>query len=518
LAVEAAHRPSRAHKTVARWILIRKFIQGAALVAFLALIALSRRAAADPALTSLPLRLDPLVVLAALLSSKTLLAGSAAALSVVLLALVAGRAWCGWLCPLGTLLDLFSVKRLRSQKSPPESWRAVKYALLLIILIGALFGSLTLLILDPLTILYRSFTLAVWPAVDQVVIAVESALYPIPFLSKAVLTFDRWVRPALLPTAPVYYREAFLFGAILVSVLLLNRFAARFWCRYLCPLGGLLGLIAKFSLFRRQVDADCRQCGVCDRACPTGAIDPDRGYASDPGECTLCLDCFQSCPRSTIRLSPHFRPAPRFDYDPNRRQVLAALGIAAGGVALLGADASARHPNKFLLRPPGAVEEELMQTCVRCGACMAACPTSALQPAVTEAGLAGLWTPVIVPRLGYCDYACSACGSICPVQAIPPLALEDKRSEVIGKAYIDQNRCLAWNDLQDCIICEEMCPISNKAIHLESKEVMRDGGLVTVLLPYVERDCCIGCGICENKCPLDGESAVRVYVNSPEVF
>jgi MauM/NapG family ferredoxin protein len=518
--VRQPHRRGQLATSIDRWILIRKIVQSVALLAFLALIIISRRSAVDSSIISLPLRLDPLVVLAALLSSKTLLAGSAVALSVVLLTLVAGRAWCGWLCPLGTLLDMFSFRKLRRlQKSPPETWRTVKYGLLLVILIMALFGSLTLLILDPLTIVYRSFTLAVLPAVDQIVTAIETALYPFPFLSNAVIAFDRWARPNLLPSTPFYYRDAILFGAILAGVLLLNRFAQRFWCRYLCPLGGLLGWISKFSLFRRQVTAECRECSACNRVCPTGTIDPARGYASDPAECTLCLDCFQSCPRSTISLGAHFRPAQRFDYDPSRRQAMSALGFSALAVALLKRDAYARHPDKFLLRPPGAIEENLMQTCVRCGVCMASCPTGALQPAVTEAGVEGLWTPVVVPRMGYCSYACAACGSVCPVQAIPPIELEEKRQQVIGKAYIDQNRCLAWSDLQDCIICEEMCPISNKAIHLERTEVTREEGYtVTVLLPYVERQRCIGCGICENKCPVGGEAAIRVYLKDNQVI
>jgi polyferredoxin len=503
---------------VDRWILARKLVQGLALFAFLALIVLSRRSAASPEIISLPLRLDPLVVLAALLSSKIILTSSAVALAVILLTLVTGRTWCGWLCPLGTLLDVFSFKRLRqAKKVPPETWRTVKYMLLFIILLAAYFGNLTLLALDPLTIVYRSFTLALLPALDQIVTAVELALYPVSFLSKSVVAFDRWVRPNLLPTAPIHYRDALLFGAILTGILLLNRAASRFWCRYLCPLGGLLGLISKVSLFRRQPGADCTQCGVCDRSCPTGTIDPNRGYSSDPAECTLCLNCLKTCPRSALRLAPVLRPAAGQSYDPSRRHALAALGVSAGAVALLRRDAVAGRDHNFLLRPPGAENSNLLKSCVRCGACMAACPTSALQPAITEAGLEGLWTPVVVPRMGCCDYSCQACGSICPVQAIPPLDLAEKRMQVIGKAYIDQNRCIAWNNLEDCIICEEMCPIPTKAIHLEQTEVTSaDGTTVMVQLPHVERQRCIGCGICENKCPIAGEAAIRVYIDSQQ--
>jgi NAD-dependent dihydropyrimidine dehydrogenase PreA subunit len=83
---------------------------------------------------------------------------------------------------------------------------------------------------------------------------------------------------------------------------------------------------------------------------------------------------------------------------------------------------------------------------------------------------------------------------------------------VIGKAYINQNRCIAWSDHRDCIVCEEMCPVSNKAIQLDSTDFTRaDGSMVTIKLPHVDRERCIGCGICEYKCPVIGESAIRVY-------
>jgi NAD-dependent dihydropyrimidine dehydrogenase PreA subunit len=146
---------------------------------------------------------------------------------------------------------------------------------------------------------------------------------------------------------------------------------------------------------------------------------------------------------------------------------------------------------------------------------MHACPTSALQPALSETGVEGLWTPVIVARLGYCDYSCNTCGAICPVEAIPFLPLEEKRLQVIGKAYIDEQRCIAWADHIDCIVCEEMCPVPEKAVQIRELETVNEAGEKTVTkVPYVIRDRCIGCGICEYKCPVNGEGAIRVFVEN----
>lgn len=189
------------------------------------------------------------------------------------------------------------------------------------------------------------------------------------------------------------------------------------------------------------------------------------------------------------------------------------MGTAVAGVAILGSDQNARRNHQYLVRPPGARENILSSKCIRCGECMRACPTNVLQPAVFEAGLEGLWTPVLISRLGYCDYSCNACGQVCPVQAIPPLTLEEKQVTPIGRAFIDQNRCIAWADHNDCIVCEEMCPVADKAIKLEPTEFKKeDGSTVTVQLPVVHRERCIGCGVCEYKCPVNGEAAIRVNV------
>ena len=506
-------------KPVGPWITARKVVQYLSLIIFLVLFVLSARGGLAGSLVNFPMRLDPLAMLSHLLASRTFLVGSSLALLTIILTLVFGRAWCGWLCPLGTTLDIFSLKHWRGKRQePPEAWRSVKYALLLTILVAALFGNLTLLVLDPLTIIFRTLTVSIWPAVDQIVTAVETSLYNIPFMAGTISTVDGMLRPVILPPEPVYYRDAVLFAAVFLGVILLNLAAPRFWCRYLCPLGALLGLISKVSLFRRQVGEDCKGCVLCEKVCPTGTINPEKSYASDPSECTMCLDCLEVCPRSSIAFTPGLKLPNGTPMTPTaaRRWWLSArpsLPWRFSAAALL---PSGRR--RIWSGRRGTRENDLLSKCVRCAECMRACPTGGLQPAVTEAGLEGFWTPVLIPRLGYCDYSCNACGQVCPVQAIPPLALEDKRNQVIGKAYINQNRCLAWSDHIPCIVCEEMCPLPEKAIQLqESQNIDQQGNPITLQLPSVLRERCIGCGICEYKCPVNGEAAIRVYVPGTEV-
>ena len=366
-----------------KWITVRKAVQIAALLTFVALIVAARRGGAPADLVNMPLRLDPLLMLAHALATRTLLIGSALALLTLTLTLVFGRAWCGWLCPLGTVLDLFTLKRWRKKTAGvSDNWRAVKYLLLLVVIAAAASGNLSLLIFDPITIMVRTVSIGVWPALDQTITSLEHTLYQAPFLQEAIGAFDTAVRPAVLPIDPAFYREVALFTAIFVGLIALNAVAPRFWCRYLCPLGGLLGAISKFAIFRREVVGDCNACGACQIKCPTDTIKPPADpstarrahpewnamqskaarrfaqddFASDPAECTMCLECWAVCAQSGVKFPAHVSIAPRRDYDPNRRQALIAIGTAVSGLALINSDAIARRDQPHLLRPPGARE------------------------------------------------------------------------------------------------------------------------------------------------------------------
>jgi polyferredoxin len=498
---------------------LRKLSQYLALLVFMIFFVMTRSGGERAELLALPIQLDPLAMLAHLLSSKLFLVSSSLALVTIILTVVFGRAWCGWLCPLGTVLDLFSLKRWHAlTRSPSETWRGVKYGILTVVLVAALLGNLTLLVLDPLTLLFRTLTVSVWPLLDQVITSAETSLYRFSFLAGPISSFDTWVRPDILPTEPVGYRQTWIFAAVFLGVVALNAVAPRFWCRYLCPLGGLLGLFSKAALVQREVREDCKGCALCTDVCPTGTIDPAKGFASDPSECTMCMDCLEACPRSSVAFTSSLSMAAWNEYDPNRRKVLTSVGAGVAAVAMLGIDRLVGKQYPYLIQPPGGSLNDMLSKCIRCGMCMRACPTGAIQPAMLEAGLEGVWSPIIIPRMGYCDYACNACGQVCPVEAIPPLSVEDKRVQVIGKAIIDQDHCIAWAEKTDCIVCEEMCPLPEKAVELEPTEMFReDGTVVTVLLPEVLSERCTGCGICEYKCPVEGEAAIRVTAIEGEI-
>jgi MauM/NapG family ferredoxin protein len=200
--------------------------------------------------------------------------------------------------------------------------------------------------------------------------------------------------------------------------------------------------------------------------------------------------------------------------DLGRRAVLGA-GLAGVGAKLLfgvAPEASKRTFNPALIRPPGALaEDEFLARCIRCGECMKVCPTNAIHPASLESGFEGLWTPRMLTSLGYCDYECNLCSQVCPTHAIRQIEVAEKQKIKIGLAYIDRSRCLPWAYSKTCIVCEEHCPTPKKAIWFEEVEVRNiQGEKLTVKQPRVDPELCIGCGICEVKCPEKAPAAVRV--------
>lgn len=519
-------------KSYRRWRRARQVVQILALLLFLYLLLGTTQEGATFLPQNLFFRLDPLAGISAMFAGRSWIAPLAlGGIITLFLTLVLGRVWCGWLCPLGTLLDWTPSRRPRRERLDiPSCWRQVKHVVLFTILLAALLGSLTLLIADPITLLFRTITSVVLPAVSFLVTTAETWLYQIGPLQPAVEWFDGLVRGWLITGQPFFWPNLLLVLPF-VGILALNAIRPRFWCRYLCPLGALLALVSRIPLLRHSVDeAKCTACQRCAVSCPTGAIDPERKFAARTADCTMCLDCADTCPTGAISFQwQRGLPAPQ-RYEPSRRHFFASVGAAVLGATLLRVATAFRGTNPLLLRPPGTTDEQLLSKCIRCGECIKVCPTGGLQPSFSTAGGLGLWTPVLIPRLGYCDYSCNSCGQVCPTGAIPKLSLEEKRQKVLGVAVIggvasideqgqkvqradsvDEQRCIPWAEGLDCIVCEEMCPVPHKAIELtEELVVNKYGEETTVLLPRVVADLCTGCGICEYQCPLEGESAIRI--------
>jgi len=454
-------------------IWIRRAVQIAVLAVFLYLITANRPAdgAAPTAPVDFFFDLDPLVMIATWLATHTLEGLSLLALLTLGVTLVFGRVFCGWFCPFGTLLNAVgSVRRQfrRVVKRTEEfsRWQRAKYFILIALLVMTALGAQWVGVFDPLSLLYRSVSLTVLPALDIAMRNTANAVYLTdPHLGSLHL-YDltepvyQWWQERITATELRVFSGTGLVFLIFTAALLLNLLRNRFWCRYLCPLGGLLGLVAIRPLLRLTSDPEaCNSCLKCTLSCPAAAQPekPDEWLAS---ECFGCWNCVGSCSEQGLdfKWSSPFERTPSGSLDLGKRRMLVS---AVGGVAVLSAmritpAANAKTFNPALIRPPGArAEAEFLQRCVKCGLCMQTCPSGGLQPTWAEAGLEGLWSPVLVPAIGWCEFECHACGQVCPTEAIMPLPLAEKKNVKIGLAIFDTTRCLPFAFGRECIVCEE---------------------------------------------------------------
>lgn len=449
--------------------------------------------------TPLFLELDPLTAISSFLTSWTVFKGLVLSLFIIIGTVLLGRFFCSWVCPMGIINQgagsVFN--RLRAVDAVSlNTYRPLyrlKYYILALFLILAAFGSLQTGLLDPIPFITRSFTASIFPAVN-------------------------YGSGGLYLKQPLF-NGGVLLGIIFISVILANRFLPRLWCRALCPLGALLGLFSSKSILRIRRDVKlCTDCKKCLAHCH-GGCDPHTELRIT--ECHVCMNCIEDCPEDAIHFGlPKPSSSMQKPLDVSRRRL---IETALAGVVLFpimrSTFASGSSPQYKVIRPPGSIpEKDFLRRCIKCGECMKVCPTNVIQPALIEGGFEGIWSPILINRIGYCEYNCVLCSHVCPTGAIKPLTVEEKlgkgvgRKQVkIGTAFFDRGRCLPWAMNTDCIVCEEVCPTSPKAIWFQTFEVqLRDGGTKTLKRPFIDPVICNGCGICENKCPIRDHAAVRV--------
>ncbi len=456
-------------------------------------------------------RLDPLLAASAMLAAKVLIGLMLPSLVLVVLSLFLGRSFCGWVCPMGGLIDLSHSILYPKGGAKQTFFPRMPYVLLTFVLVAAIFQVGLVGYIDPFSILVRGLALAFYPALNYGTDAFFTLTYhQAPEIVNSVTEpIYAALQASILPSEQKTFTLAYFSAAVLLGVFLLELWQRRYFCRNICPLGGLLGLLAGIGMFHGHGGGKaCGKCRQCQSVCRMGAIDEKRLISRQT--CILCLECQEQCPRSMITFV-FCKPARRVQpVSLSRRQFVGALAGGAAMPVLAGVRPLEYRTASSVIRPPGAlIEKEFLARCVRCGECMQVCIGNALQPAFLQAGIEGVFSPIVVARTGYCEYNCRLCGQVCPTGALRALQLTEKHRFKIGSVYFDKSRCLPFAKGVPCIVCEEHCPTPEKAISFKEAVMINEKGMsVTIKQPYVIDNLCIGCGICENKCPLPGRSAV----------
>lgn len=427
------------------------------------------------------------------------------------LALLFGRVYCSVICPAGVLQDIINRLFCIGKKKKDGIWRFsyhrplnwLRYVLLGLTALLAVVGITELVVwLDPYSNFGRIATnlfrpAGIWVnniAADLLMKADNYTLYHVTIKTFAV----SGLVAALL--------------ALLTFVVMVV-FRGRFFCNTLCPVGALLSLVSRFSLFRISIDGTrCNTCGTCERTCKAEAID-SKNMQVDTSRCVDCFNCTSVCTKSALhyRFNPSFirkQSAEEAPVSDSRRAFLAAGATIAASLPVVStlAETVSGQTNGGEkwgpVTPPGSINlERFKDVCTACHICVVKCPTQILKPAGLEYGFDYLLRPHLSYKTNYCNYECTVCGDVCPVHAIKALTVEEKKTTQVGIATFLIDLCIVHTEHTDCGACSEHCP--TQAVHM----VPYEG---TLTIPQVEPELCIGCGGCESICPVNPHRAIVV--------
>lgn len=436
---------------------------------------------------------------------------------ILLLTLISGRAYCSFLCPLGISQDLNSriggrIRKKFRRYGYKKPFTILRYSVLAaVLIITMVWGIYSITLLDPYSIFIRFMTYFAKP----VTIVINN------FLAGIFGKFDIYS----LSNVPVKGFPLAVYSIPAVSFLLIGGLSltkGRLFCNMLCPVGTLLGLISKISLFRIKFDeSSCTRCGRCAVRCKSSCIDFLK-HDVDISRCVSCFNCIHTCPDKAISygLIKFRKEAPAIETDESRRKIIVGSVLFLLGLSAVskGQDKSAPKPKKdstvrenktHPVCPPGGLSiKDFNEDCTACSLCINICPNGVLQPAYKQYGIAGIMQPVMDYHKSFCTYNCVKCTEICPTNALRPLVLEAKKLTQIGKASFIKDNCIVNTEHTACGACSESCP--TKAVHM----IPFIGNLV---IPEVNEDICIGCGHCEYACPTVPYKAIFVNGNPVHV-
>ncbi len=442
---------------------------------------------------------------------------------LIALTLAVGRIYCSVICPLGVLQDIISWSSGKRKKKKyrftySTEKKLLRYGVLILFIIALIggIGSLTAL-------------LAPYSSYGRIAQNLFAPLYGwgnnfLAYLAERADSYAFYRTEVWLKSLPTFCIAL----ATLIILIILAWRNGRTYCNTICPVGTLLGILSRYSLFRPVIHTEkCNSCTLCSRKCKASCID-SKAHHIDYSRCVACMDCIDVCKHEAIRFQYRFKKtAPQQPKetlkgqpaDQARRQFLSVTaGLAAaatlkaqekkvdGGLALI--EDKKIPERKTRIVPPGALSiRHFAQHCTACQLCVSVCPNEVLRP---SSGLLTLMQPEMSYERGYCRPECTRCADVCPAGAIRPISKADKSSTQIGHAVWIKKNCIPLTDGVECGNCARHCPAG--AIQMVPSDAANPQSLK---IPVVNTERCIGCGACENLCPARPFSAI--YVEGHEI-
>lgn len=434
---------------------------------------------------------------------------------LLVMTLVLGRVYCSVICPLGVFQDIVAWwgkrrKKHRYRYSPAKSW--LRYTVFVLFVVSMIVGMGSLVsLLAP----YSSYGRMASTLLQPLWIWCNNGL---AFLAEradsyAFYTVDAWMKSL----------STFLVAVVTFVVLSVLAWRnGRTYCNTICPVGTLLGFVARFSWLKPVIDTSkCINCGLCARSCKAACIN-SKEHKIDYSRCVACMDCIEECHKDAIK---YVHPASSKktnateEIDSGLRSFLALTSFTAvaavvraqgkkvdGGLAVI---EEKQIPQRVTsLTPPGSLSAQNMaRHCTGCQLCVSACPNGVLRP---SGELMKWMQPEMSFERGYCRPECTRCSEVCPTGAIRPITLEEKSATHVGHAVWIKKNCVVLTDRVNCGNCARHCPVG--AIQMVPIDPKDESSL---LIPVVNAERCIGCGACENLCPARPFSGI--YVEGHEV-
>lgn len=437
--------------------------------------------------------------------------------ALVAITLLIGRVYCSVICPLGIFQDIVSwisgkrkKKKYRFSYSPEKKW--LRYGVL------ALFGIAVIAGIGSLVAL-----LAPYSTFGRIVSNLFAPIYQmgnnvLAYFAERAESYTFYETEVWIKSVPT-----FIIAAVTMIVLIVLAWQnGRTYCNTICPVGTILGVLSRYSLFRIVIDKEkCNSCGLCSRKCKASCINGNE-HSIDYSRCVACMDCVDTCKHNAISFtrkrknadSKLSKTSDTKATDSGRRNFL-SIGVAVAATSIMKAQEKKVDGGLAVIEdkqvpqrataiiPAGAKSaKNFAQHCTACQLCVSACPNGVLRPST---GLMSLMQPEMSYERGYCRPECTRCSDVCPTGAIKPITIEEKSSIRIGHAVWIKKNCVPLTDGVECGNCARHCPAG--AITMVPSKVGDDN---SVKIPAINEALCIGCGACENLCPSRPFSAIYI--------